>query len=103
MLRKEWDALAKAHPDRFKVVYVLDKAPWGWKGETGYINKEMIEKYLPADGTKTKAFVCGPPGQVNSLAGPKDGPRQGPVTGILEQLKFDNDTVRRPVLGLEPC
>jgi NAD(P)H-flavin reductase len=33
LLRKEWDTLAKEHPDRFKVVYTVDKAPYFWKGE----------------------------------------------------------------------
>ncbi len=32
LLRKEWDALASAHPDRLKVVYALDKPPFFWKG-----------------------------------------------------------------------
>jgi NAD(P)H-flavin reductase len=33
LLRKEWDELVKANPDRLKVVYALDKAPYFWKGE----------------------------------------------------------------------
>lgn len=32
VLRKEWDELAKKNPDRLNIKYVLDKAPWGWKG-----------------------------------------------------------------------
>jgi len=93
LLRKEWDTLAKEHPDRFKVVYTLDKAPYFWKGETGYINKEMIQKYVPGADEKVKFFVCGPPGQVNSISGPKDGPRQGPVGGVLKELNYSEDQV----------
>ena len=33
VMRKEWDQLEAQHPDRLKVNYVLDKGPWGWKGE----------------------------------------------------------------------
>lgn len=36
------DALAAAHPSRFKVYYVVDKPSWGgmlWKGGVGYITK----------------------------------------------------------------
>lgn len=33
------------------------------------------------------------PGQVNALGGPKDGPRQGPVTGVLADLEFGTDAV----------
>lgn len=44
----------------------------------------MIERNFgqKKDGEKVMAFVCGPPGQVKSLAGPKDGPRQGPLLGM---------------------
>lgn len=34
LLRKEWDSLAKANPDRLKVVYTLDQPPAGWKGKS---------------------------------------------------------------------
>jgi len=95
LLRKEWDELVKANPDRLKVVYALDKAPYFWKGETGFITKDIISKYAPkADGAeKVKIFVCGPPGQVKSVSGPKDGPRQGEVGGILKELSYNADQV----------
>lgn len=32
VLRRDWDALAKAHPDRLTIKYTLDKPPKGWKG-----------------------------------------------------------------------
>ena len=36
VLRKEWDELAKKNPDRLNIKYVLDKAPWGWKGASSF-------------------------------------------------------------------
>lgn len=62
ILKDELDAYAKAHPDRFKVTYVIDKPAEGWKGSTGYVTAELIKKTIPdiAKGN-TKVFVCGPP------------------------------------------
>lgn len=69
LLRKEWDALAAANPDRLKLVYTLDKPPAGWKGAEGYITPELIKKHVHAEGDKLKFFVCGPPPQVKAIAG----------------------------------
>lgn len=54
VLRERWDKLAKEHPDRFKVVYSLDKPPYFWRGEKGYITKEMIQKYSPENAKDVK-------------------------------------------------
>ena len=35
----------------------------------------------------------GPPGQVNAVAGKKDGPRQGAIGGILKDLGYTEDQV----------
>ena len=77
LLREEFDSLAKKYPDTLKVVYYLDKGERDWKGmsdiahigfiysqrsgETGYISKEGIQKYVagPDSGNKVKVFVCG--------------------------------------------
>lgn len=93
LLRKEWESLAQQHPDRLKVHYVLDKAPRGWKGETGYVTKDMIQKVFPKGEDKVKAFVCGPPPQVKAVAGPKDGFKQGEVQGILKDLGYVQEEV----------
>lgn len=46
------------------VVHVLSKPDENWNGETGYIDREKIEKYCGK--LKDKGFyVCGPPGLVN--------------------------------------
>ena len=39
------------------------------------------------------AFVCGPPPQVKSVAGPKDGPRQGELLGALKELGYSAEEV----------
>lgn len=96
VLRKEWDSLATQHPDRLEVKYVLDKGPWGWKGETGFITPNLIQKVFPrsaSESEKVKVFVCGPPPQVKAVAGPKDGPRQGELQGALKELGYSADEV----------
>lgn len=64
LLREEWDRLAKQHPDRFTAVYTLDQPPFLlWRGEKGFVTKDMISKYLPKDSKEranTMFFVCGP-------------------------------------------
>jgi len=95
LLREEFDALKKSHPDTFNVVYTLDQADDSWKGYKGYINQEMIMQHVgPANlGNKVKVFICGPPGQVNAIAGKKDGMKQGALGGILKELGYTEDQV----------
>lgn len=71
--------MAKKFPDTLKVVYYVDKGEKDWKGnmlpficdnillkqsysgETGYISKDGIKKYVsgPDAGDKLKIFICG--------------------------------------------
>lgn len=60
LLRKEIDALAKAHPDRFKVYYMLDDAPQGWAGGKGYVDRRVLEGKMPQAKEGSLVFVCGP-------------------------------------------
>ncbi|TBU41280.1 cytochrome-b5 reductase [Dichomitus squalens] len=96
LLKEEFDALKKKYPQTFNVVYTIDKPETSdWKGPVGYINKELIAQHIPpADlGEKTKIFVCGPPGQVNALAGKKEGMKQGALSGVLKELGYNEDQV----------
>jgi predicted ferric reductase len=42
------------------LVYVLEKPPEGWTGETGYMNAEMLARHLPEEREGWVCFVCGP-------------------------------------------
>lgn len=55
VLKDELDAIEKACPN-VKVVHVLSDEPT-WKGEKGFVTKQLIEKY--SDDTTTFMF-CGP-------------------------------------------
>lgn len=61
LLKDEFDALKKAHPDTLNLIYTLDKPGDGWKGNKGYVNKEMIQQHIgPASlAEKVKVFICG--------------------------------------------
>jgi cytochrome-b5 reductase len=63
LVREELEALARDYPDRFKLHYTLDRPPAGWKGSTGFIDKEMIETHVLRNGVSDGAQVlmCGPP------------------------------------------
>jgi len=56
--RDEIQVMAKRQ--NVKVVYVLEKAPAGWSGETGYITTDILRRHLPTGHERYQYFVCGP-------------------------------------------
>lgn len=94
LLRTELDTLADKYKDQVKVVYFLDKAPAGWKGETGFISKDYLQKNLPGPSKDSKVFICGPPGLYKALSGMKNSPTdQGEVSGALADLGYTKEHV----------
>lgn len=96
LLKKEWEELENKFPQQFRAFYVLDKAPKGWKGNTGYITKELLKTVLPEPKEENiKVFVCGPPGMYKAISGGKKSPSdQGELDGsYLEQLGYTKDQV----------
>ncbi|KAJ2783675.1 hypothetical protein H4R18_001585 [Coemansia javaensis] len=91
ILRSTLDEYARAHPDRFRVHYVVDKASSSdWKGDVGYITKEMVQKYLPApSGDGVLVSACGPVPMMKIVSGPKAPDfSQGDVGGIFKELGY---------------
>src|SRR5690625_7930363 len=43
-----------------KVVHVLEDPPDEWEGETGFIDEELLEKYLPEEPYSRTYYICGP-------------------------------------------
>jgi predicted ferric reductase len=43
-----------------KVIHLLENPPEGWKGETGYVTRELLAKYLPDEPGESAYFICGP-------------------------------------------
>ena len=67
LLREELDAFAAKNPKKFKVQYVLSRPEESWKGLTGFVSKEMIEKYLAPSTDSSKMLLCGPPPMINAM------------------------------------
>lgn len=95
LLRKEFIELENTYPQRFRVFYALDKPPSKWEGHKGFVTKELLKTVLPEPKEENvKVFVCGPPGMMQSISGPKKSPRdQGELTGILKELGYTEDQV----------
>lgn len=60
LLKSEIDDISSKYPG-FSVHYTVTKPDEKWTGSSGYVTKEMIEKYLPGPNEGNKLFVCGPP------------------------------------------
>ncbi|WFD34338.1 cytochrome-b5 reductase [Malassezia cuniculi] len=67
LLMEHLDELAAKHPDRFRVYYVLNQAPAGWKGGVGFVTRDAIEKYLPAAAENGQILMCGPPPMMDAM------------------------------------
>jgi cytochrome-b5 reductase len=59
LLKNELDALVKKHASRFKVYYVLNNPPPGWKEGVGFVTKEQIESHIPPSSNDIKVLLCG--------------------------------------------
>ncbi len=54
-----------------KVIHIVQDAPEGWQGESGYLTQAMLTRYLPSEGFREKLhyFVCGPPPMLEAAEG----------------------------------
>jgi nitrate reductase (NAD(P)H) len=46
---------------KFEVHHAIAVPPNGWKGISGYLCKESLEKYFPPPTEKMMLLICGPP------------------------------------------
>lgn len=85
--REEIEALAKTLD--LTLVHVLEEAPDGWTGETGYVTGELLARHLP-QGRRAELcyFLCGPQPMVDAT---EDG---------LEALGVPPENVRLEVFDL---
>jgi len=94
LLKAQLDELAKRHSN-FKVYYIVDKAKSAnWKGGSGYISKEIIQKHIAAPSNDTLVLVCGPPAFYEVVSGGKTPDyKQGEVKGYLKELGYNEEQV----------
>ena len=52
-----------------RVVHVLERPAPGWEGEQGFINREMLKRYLPESARRNlvEIFICGPQPMMNAV------------------------------------
>jgi cytochrome-b5 reductase len=94
ILKKELDAYKRKYPDQFDVYYVLDKPGFFWKGEKGYVTKDMLQRHMPPPGPDNMVFVCGPPPMMEHLSGNKAKDKsQGELKGLLKDMGYSSDQV----------
>jgi ferredoxin-NADP reductase len=65
--KTELEELANKNSN-FKVIVVLNQASPNWKGATGFVTAEIVQKELP-DFKETMFFACGPPPMVAAMEG----------------------------------
>jgi ferredoxin-NADP reductase len=62
-----------------KCIYVLKRASAAWQGETGYIDANLLRRYLPQQYKRFQYFVCGPLSMMDGLE------RELPAMGITPE------------------
>lgn len=93
IFKDELDAM-QANNKNFKVVYILEKPPQDWNGEVGFITPDLVKKHFPAPAADNLVFICGPPPMMNAISGDKlPDKSQGPVSGYMVKLGYDNSTL----------
>ncbi|KAF8610543.1 NADH-cytochrome b5 reductase [Ceratobasidium sp. AG-I] len=95
LIRDELDDMAAASNGRFEVMHIISRPDDSWTGAKGRIDAKVIKNFLPGPelGSKVMVFVCGPPGQVAAVSGPKDGLAQGELGGALKDLGYIKEQV----------
>jgi cytochrome-b5 reductase len=66
LMRKQLDRFAHQSNGKFKVHSMLNQAPEGWTGGTGFVTKDVLAERMPARDPETKILLCGLPGMVNA-------------------------------------
>jgi predicted ferric reductase len=58
IFREEIEVLEHRLP--LKVVHVIEQPHEGWKGERGFVTKEILVRHLPTHRNNRDYFICGP-------------------------------------------
>jgi predicted ferric reductase len=51
------------------LVHVLERPPEWWEGEKGFINADVLRRYLPQDYKDLTYFLCGPLPMITAVEG----------------------------------
>ncbi|KAJ3332012.1 hypothetical protein HDU76_001574 [Blyttiomyces sp. JEL0837] len=93
ILKEYWDSLEKEHKGQFEVFYTLDKPTDDWKQGKGFVNEDMINKFMPKPG-QGKVFICGPNPMLAHVSGLKAKDyTQGEIGGLLKKLGYTSEDI----------
>ncbi|MFP4527779.1 MAG: ferric reductase-like transmembrane domain-containing protein [Candidatus Kapaibacterium sp.] len=87
VFRRELEEMAEKQHPNLTIVHVLDSPGEDWQGETGYVNDEIITKYIP-DLSKMAFYICCPP------------PMRKQMLDILERKNIDSSKIRLEIFSL---
>jgi nitrate reductase (NAD(P)H) len=60
LCQSELDSLASQNTHKCNIIHTLEKPSETWTGHTGFVTKDLLEKYvIPGDGGMV--LICGPP------------------------------------------
>ena len=54
---------------KLKTIYTIEKPPQGWEGESGFLNKDILNRHIPEEWLEdgTDIFLCGPTPMMNAV------------------------------------
>jgi predicted ferric reductase len=71
---KDWESITfreeiEALKERLdlRVVHVLENPPAGWTGEKGFVDAEIMKRYLPPPYADHEYFICGPDSMMDGI------------------------------------
>lgn len=83
--RDELDQLTRRM--NLKVIYVLEHASADWKGETGFIDSDLLRRHLPKQYRRFQYFICGPLAMMGAME--KLLPQMGIAPEYIHTERFD--------------
>jgi cytochrome-b5 reductase len=93
LLKEELDSIARNSPN-LNITYVVSSPESSWKGITGRINEDILQKILPRPSKDVMILVCGPPSFMETISGNRTvDKKQGILSGILKKMGFDEENV----------
>ena len=91
LMRQDIEALAESSDGYLQIQYVVKEAPLVPAPNIthGLVTREYLQRMLPPPERDPFVLVCGPPGMMEAVSGPKTKDRkQGELSGALKALGY---------------
>lgn len=49
------------------IIHVLKELPEDWSGESGYVDKELLQRYIPKRRATRQYFICASPKMMDQV------------------------------------